>query len=78
MEKRLLQKKEISIFKTSVLNAKQIPFLKDLLDTIVGPYHWNFDLEDRDKILRIEAYTLINSFLIQEINKLGFECEELF
>lgn len=78
MENVLLQKKEISIFKTSVITAEQIPFLRGILDTIVGPRFWNFDHEDKDNILRIEACPLVNSFLIQEINKLGFECKELF
>lgn len=78
MENVLTQKKEISIFKTSVISEEQIPFLKDILDTIVGPRFWNFDLEDKDNILRINAYPLVNSFLIQEVNKLSFECKELF
>ena len=78
MENVLTQKKEISIFKTSVVSAEQIPFLSDILNTIIGPHFWNFDLEDKDNILRIEASPLVNNFLIQEINKLGFECEELF
>lgn len=78
MENALLQKKEISIFKTSVIDPAQIPFLKNILDTIVGTCLWNFDLEDKDNILRIKACPLVNSFLIQEISKLGFECVELF
>jgi len=78
MEKVLTQKKEISIFKTSVISDEQIPFLRGLLDSIIGPRFWNFDLEDKDNILRIEACPMVNNFLIQEINKLGFECEELF
>lgn len=78
MENTLTQKKEISIFRTSVISAEQIPFLRDILDTIVGHRFWNFDLEDKDNILRIKAYPFVSSFLIQEINKLGFDCEELF
>ena len=78
MENILEQKKEISIFRTSVINKGQIPMLKNTLDTIVGSQFWNFDLEDRDHILRIEANPIVNAFLAQEIRKLGFECEELF
>lgn len=78
MENVLILEKEISIFKTSVMTERQIQVLKHTLDAIIGPQFWNFDLEDKDNILRIEANTLVNSFLIQEIEKLGFECKELF
>lgn len=78
MENVLDQKKEISIFKTSVIYSEQIPLLKNTLDTIVGHNFWNFDLEDKDNILRIKASPWVNGFLVQEINKLGFQCEELF
>jgi len=78
MENVLTQNKEISIFKTSVSNDAEIQGLKYTLDTIIGPHFWNFDLEDCDCILRIKANPVVNSFLIQEIVKLGYECEELF
>lgn len=78
MENVLALEKEISIFKTSIIDPAQIPFLKNILDKIVGQCLWNFDLEDKDNILRIKAHPWINSFLIQEINKLGFECVELY
>jgi len=78
MEKIFIQKKEISIFRTSVATSEQIPFLKDTLDTIIGACFWNFDLEDCDNILRVKANPNVSGFLVQEIKKLGFECEELF
>ena len=68
---------EISIFKTSVYHQNEISKLARLLNTIIGKNNWNFDLEDRDKILRIKACPSANNFLTQEINKLGFECQEL-
>lgn len=78
MENILAAEKEISIFKTTVFNDLQIVLLQNILDAIVGAQYWNFDLEDKDKVLRIKANPALNNFLIQEINKLGFECEELF
>jgi len=78
MENILVQKKEVSIFRTSINDPEKIQFLKKTLDVIIGRKYWNFDLEDKDNILRIEANPVVNNFLIQEISKLGFECEELF
>ena len=69
---------EVSIFKTSVNYPSQITKLKDLLDVIIGNGKWIFDLEDCDRILRIESDPYLNNFLVQEINKLGYECNELF
>lgn len=71
-------KKEISIFKTSVIEKREITLLRNLLDTLVGHHNWNFDLEDEDKILRIKSHRSINNFLAQEINKVGYLCYELF
>jgi len=70
--------KEISIFRTSIGNREDIQAVKSMLDMVVGQNEWNFDLEDADNILRIHANVLVNAFLTQELQKLGFECEELF
>ncbi len=69
---------EVSIFKTSVNYPSQITKLNDLLDVIIGKGKWIFALEDCDRILRIESDPYLNNFLVQEINKLGYECNELF
>lgn len=72
------EKRKISIFRTSVKTIEEVKYLQSLLDIIVGQGNWNFDLEDKDNILRINSHTSINNFLVQEIGKLGFECTELF
>lgn len=74
----LVQQKEISIFKTTVTEEKEIQLAKNILDLVVGKNEWNFDLEDIDHILRIHANTMVNGFLVKEFETLGFECEELF
>lgn len=74
----LVQQKEISIFKTTITEENEIQLVENILNLIVGKGKWNFDLEDVDHILRIYANTIVNGFLIKELEKLGFECEELF
>lgn len=74
----LVEQKEISIFKTSITEEKEIQLVKNLLNLIVGKNNWNFDLEDVDHILRIKTNTIVNGFLSKELEKLGIACEELF
>lgn len=67
----------IFVFKTSVKTKKQIKALKPQIDNILPKARWNFDLEDYDKILRIES----GENIVREIQKLlnihHFYCEEL-
>ena len=46
---------EIFIFSTSVEKPEQITEVKPLLTSVPAITGWNFDLEDCDNILRIEA-----------------------
>lgn len=74
----LTARKEISIFRTSIHTVEDVENVQHMLDMVVGKSQWNFDLEDTDHILRIHANVLVNAFLTQELQKLGFTCEELF
>ena len=38
---------------------------------------WNIDLEDCDRILRVEATTLQAAAVIHHLRRAGFWCEEL-
>lgn len=44
---------------------------------IIGSKNWNFDLEDCDNILRVNYYPIMHNFLVEEMNKMGFECFEI-
>ncbi len=39
--------------------------------------HWNFDLQDCDKVLRVEATGLQPSSVERLLLAAGFDCEEL-
>lgn len=67
---------DILIFKTSVKNKSDIAKLQPYLDDVVDG-KWNFDLEDSDKIFRVETNRDIYSSLTLLFNGLGYECEEL-
>lgn len=67
----------IYVFKTSVFTENDIQSLKPHLDELPQT-QWNFDLEDCDKILRIDTLPEISEEVVIKIlqNK-GFDCEVL-
>lgn len=66
------------IFKTSVESNKDIQNLKPILDQALLPEAlWNFDLEDCDNILRIEAEDIQPKHIESLLNEAGYSCEEL-
>ena len=68
---------EILVFKTNVTNRKSVSRVASLLTSFPTISEWNFDLEDCDKILRIEANG-VNPLLIEQLlHNAGFNCREL-
>lgn len=67
----------ISIFKTNIENNSQIEKISNELDELIGSFKWNFDLEDCDKILRIDSKIDITNVTINLLHNNGFECVEL-
>ena len=54
----------IFVFKTSVKTKMQVKKLKPHIDKILPNEKWNFDLEDSDKILRIDSEENIGLVII--------------
>lgn len=70
--------KRILVFRTSVESALQVKKLKPLLDGLLQEYEsWNFDLEDCDRILRIESARLSPVVIVNRLEREGFKCVEL-
>lgn len=67
----------IFVFKTSVKTKIQVKKLKPHIDKILPNVKWNFDLEDCDKILRIESGENIVLRTIDLLNSHSYSCEEL-
>lgn len=66
------------MFKTSVPGPAQVRRLGPLLNRLMDREgRWNFDLEDRDKILRVETHRLRAASITGLLHKNGFLCEEL-
>ncbi len=67
----------IYVFKTSVNSKKKRLFIKPILDEILPNSAWNFALDDKDNILRIESEQNLSEIIVKALNKYDFNCNEL-
>jgi hypothetical protein len=67
----------IFVFKTSVQTKVQIKKLKPHIDQRLPNAKWNFDLEDIDKILRIDSEENIVLNITDLLTGHSYRCEEL-
>lgn len=67
----------IEVFKTNVLEKRDSLRLIEKLATMLPEACIHFDLEDCDKILRIEAEIISAAPIISLLNTHGFTCEIL-
>lgn len=67
----------IYVFKTSVKTRNQVKALKPHIDKILPEAKWNFDLEDYDKILRIDSDENIVLKITDLLTIHKFYCAEL-
>lgn len=67
----------IYIFKTSIKTKRQVQKLKPHINTILPNEKWSFDLEDCDKILRIDSDENIVLQITHLLHVHKFYCEEL-
>ena len=68
----------VEVFKTNVQNQTQARIILSLLQSDFSEAKINFDLEDCDKILRVEGMNaLYSQIIVNDLGKLGFKCEVL-
>lgn len=67
----------IYVFKTSVKLKKEVRKLTPYLNNLARPSKWSFDLEDCDKILRVDSKKEVSETIIKIFEKHGFMCIEL-
>lgn len=67
----------VAIFKTNVLKKKDAKLLVTALQLYFPLSCINFDLQDCDKILRIDALEHFPEQVIDIINEHGFSCVEI-
>jgi len=68
---------EILVFKTNVTSKRKVSKVQPLLTSVAAITQWNFDLEDCDKVLRIETTGLNTDYVESLLNTAGFNCQVL-
>ena len=68
---------EVLILKTNIRYKKQVNKVAPLLNERNSIARWNIDLNDIDKVLRIESDDMALTEIVQLIEEAGFYCEEL-
>jgi hypothetical protein len=65
----------IEIFKTDITDKKLADKLREALKKEFADYTINFDLDDQDRILRVEAEFINSEKIIETALYLGFSCK---
>ena len=67
----------VEVFKTNVQKESDKDYVIAIIQTQFPDYKINFDLEDCDKILRVEGVDLQCDNIIDYVNCLGYTCVRL-
>jgi len=68
---------EVDVFKTTVRRKEDAAKIVSLLNEYFPHHLINFDLDDCDKILRIEGAENNQTFIKNALGQYGFSCEVL-
>ncbi|WP_114937147.1 hypothetical protein [Mucilaginibacter endophyticus] len=68
---------DVLVFATSVRQKRQVSRVQNLLTKVPAIAQWNFDLEDCDNILRVEAKDISPRYIESLLQKAGIHCQEL-
>jgi hypothetical protein len=68
---------EVLVFKTNLRFKKQIDAVTPHINNLQGITRWNVDLDDIDKVLRIESDNLSPRIVETTLQRAGYHCEEL-
>jgi hypothetical protein len=69
--------KDLFIFRTNINSRHNYAIVEGSLLQHRGVHACTIDLEDCDKVLRVESENIPISVIVEEVVKLGFICEEL-
>jgi hypothetical protein len=68
---------EVLVFKTNLRFKKQVNEVTPHINNLHGIARWNVDLDDIDKVLRIESENLCARTVETTLQQAGYVCEEL-
>ena len=67
----------VEVFKTNVQKKAQSKMLLCVLSEVFPSFKINFDLSDRDKVLRVEGENMEPLRIMILVKEYGFKCEIL-
>ncbi len=67
----------VEVFKTNIEDPLHAHMLIEEIHGTYSEYQANFDLEDCDRILRIEGNQISPDLIIQLLHRKGYECHTL-
>lgn len=67
----------VLVFKTNMVCAGCKQTVARALGTFGNAIRWTVDLDDCDRVLRIETATVSAPVIVQVVRQAGFLCEEL-
>ncbi|SHL32026.1 hypothetical protein [Flavobacterium chilense] len=67
----------IESYKTDIKTKEEASFIVVLLQFVISDCIMNFDLEDHNRILRIETNREIKEMVYGVFNKQGFYCQKI-
>lgn len=65
----------VEVFKTDVQLQEQAATLEEKLSSQFPQIKINFDLEDCDKVLRVEGNSIVSNKIIETLNTSGYFCQ---
>ncbi|MBK6731345.1 MAG: hypothetical protein IPG60_10410 [Bacteroidetes bacterium] len=68
---------QVEVFKTNITTQKEAKKIIALIKRLSPNLKTNFDLDDCDKILRIEGEVIDNIAIINLVTNLDYTCEDL-
>lgn len=72
-----MQQKQILIYRTSIKGKKDVKQIKTLFTQFPQICKWNVDLEDWEKILRIECLGMASGDISEALQAIHIDVEEL-
>lgn len=68
---------EVLVFKTNIEETTSLDKIKSVFNNMWQIREWSVDLEDEDKVLRIESVHLSGEKVKGLISDLGIHCDDL-
>jgi hypothetical protein len=68
----------VVVYRTNINNQRQFKKATRLLCKLFNDLRINIDLEDSEKVLRLEGKDIISAEVINSLSKIGFLCQVMY